>query len=1096
MAPRDDTWIRLANDSGGWDVAGYRDLADQARRIARRLIDEGVRTGDVVSVLMPTSDLCLATMFGVLAAGATLTPIVPPMFAPAHQYTAHLQGILGASGCNAMVASSAFTELAGRAISGLAHEPTLIALDGVPECDPLAELAPPAPSVLLQMTSGSTSAPRGASISWHSLATNLNVMEELCGMADGQVGVSWLPLYHDMGLIGVLFQAMTRQRNLQLMRPDQFIRDPLRWLKAAATSQHTASPSFGLVYTSTRLKPADLGDLDLTGLRTLVVGAEPINPAHLRAFTELTAANGFSPEAFMPSYGLAEHTLFATSHRLGEPHTMVRVDRSALRYGHPVRVLARVTGDITTDSGSDWVVSVGRAAPGHEVWIADESGDRLSDGMLGEVVLSGPSVAQGYHGNADSTTRFVDAELRTGDAGFLLDGQLHVLGRMGTSLKINGRSVFTEDLDVTTAAALGIAPSRVVTVAVNEAERPGVAVFIEHMKATPDMVTAALRALQANVGDEAPLWVISTPRGSLSRTSSGKPRRAHMWQQWQAGRFTRARLLAVGGAKRDVQGLQRVSGLLAKTRELAVIPDDATVHFEGSLAEGFGNEGSDIDFLLLVPGAAKQAVIPTVLFVDGRRVDVRAQSHEQVLERLLKVRRAIDRGSISGVSEDLLNRVQRFLRGIPLFVGPDYGQLLGIVSHPELTSLLSSWWRRRAGGCLRHAVALSLLGDEYEAVSWAREGLAQQMKAFLAARGEGYIEIKWLPEQIARLREDADDTVAALLDDYQTLDATHPPVDSRRDFIERALALAVRLGGPRLTVDPANVILRRVPGVTTWPIGSATHVVRDKTDVFVLSADCAQSWRQVIFGQSLAETRSAPSYLRLFADHGLVGLAWRGGAAITPVAAMCTPGRPLTPPPSDQRPVVTIDGAVTDRAITRSPLGARAFAECAGALLLANMVLENAREDFSGAIKNEQWQVASLCGRRIVMMAVRIVASAWGITPLPADPVLLHRLDMLVPEHPQLAECARRLMELSIGDHNEACSAHTELDTFVAEVRRVTCGQNFPSSFSSRDEWQRTIRYGYHWLRMGGYFDAYIELDETRDLLASGGAQPSVRATQ
>ncbi len=220
------------------------------------------------------------------------------MFQPADQYTAHLHGILGVSGCSAMVASSAFTELARRAITGLTSEPKLIALDGVPDCDPLTELADPAPSVLLQMTSGSTSAPRGASISWRSLATNLNVMEELCGMADGQVGgVSWLPLYHDMGLIGVLFQAMTRQRDLQLMRPDQFIRDPpLRWLKAAANSEHTASPSFGLVYTSRRLKPEDLGDIDLSRLRTLVVGAEPINPAHLRAFTDLTAGgHGFLP---------------------------------------------------------------------------------------------------------------------------------------------------------------------------------------------------------------------------------------------------------------------------------------------------------------------------------------------------------------------------------------------------------------------------------------------------------------------------------------------------------------------------------------------------------------------------------------------------------------------------------------------------------------------------------------------------------------------------------------------------------------------------------------------------------------------------------
>ncbi|EHB55882.1 AMP-dependent synthetase and ligase [Mycolicibacterium rhodesiae JS60] len=1094
MAPRDDTGIHLATDDGGWHLANYRDLADQARRIARRLVDEGVRSGDVVAVLMPTSDLCLATLFGVLAAGATLTPIVPPMFQHPDQYTAHLHGILGASGCSAVVAASGFSGLVQGALPGLDWAPKLIELDRVPECAPIDELVEPAPSVLLQMTSGSTSAPRGASIGWHSLATNLNVMEELCGMADGQLGVSWLPLYHDMGLIGCVFQAMTRQRNLRLLRPDQFVRDPLRWLQAAATAQHTASPSFGLVYASRRLKPEDLGDIDLSGLRTLVIGAEPINPDHLRAFTELTAANGFSRAAFMPSYGLAEHTLFATSHRLGEAHRMVRVDRSTLRHGKPIRVLARASDCVTDEPGNDWVVSVGTAAPGHDMWIADESGARMPEGTLGEIVLSGPSVAQGYHGDDNSTTRFVDDELRTGDAGFLLDGHLHVLGRMGTSLKINGRSIFTEDLDVSIAAAMGLAPSRVVAVAVNDAGLAGVAVFIEQATIAPGMITAGIRSLQANVGEDALLWLINVPRGTLSRTSSGKPRRAHMWQQWRAGQFLGAELLTIGGAQRDPQQLERVRTLFEKTRELAVIPADATVHFEGSLAEGFGNEGSDIDFLLLVPGASKQAVMPTVLFVDGRRVEVRAQSHEQIRKRLVRVRRAIDTGSITGVTEDLLNRVQRFLRGIPLYAGPEYGQLLDIVTYSELTTLLRSWWRRRANGCLRHAAALTLLGDEHEAVSWAREGLAQNMKAFLAARGEGYIEIKWLPEQIARLRRDADQNVAALLDEYQILDATH--ASSGRDFVEQALALAVRLGGPKITLDPENVLLRRAPGVTTWPIGSAPHVVRDKNDVFMLSAECAQSWGDVVFGQSIAETKAAHQHIRLFVRHGLIGLAWRGAGLITPVAAMCTPGRPLTPLPSSRRPVVTIDGAVTDQDITRSPLSARAFAECAGALLVANMVLENAREDFDGAVKNGQWQVTSLCGRRIVIMAVRILASAWGITPLPSDPVLLHQLDVLVPEHPQLAITVRRLSDLSVSDHDEASAAQRELDALVAEVREVTCGAQFPSSFSSKDEWQKTIRYGYQWLRLGGYVGAYVDLDETRDLLVTGGAQPSERPAQ
>src|SRR5262249_24607939 len=155
-------------------------------------------------------------------------------------------------------------------------------------------------------------------------------------------------------------------------------------------------------------------------------------------------------------------TLQATSHRVGEPHRMVRIDKSALRHGQPVQVLAAATDCMTVESGTDWVMAVGTPMPGHQVRIADESGLSAAQGVLGEIVLSGPSVFGGYRGNPDSATRYIDGELHTGDAGFIRDGKLFVLGRMGTSLKVNGRTVFAEDLDVTAAAALGVAPSRVI----------------------------------------------------------------------------------------------------------------------------------------------------------------------------------------------------------------------------------------------------------------------------------------------------------------------------------------------------------------------------------------------------------------------------------------------------------------------------------------------------------------------------------------------------------------------------------------------------------------------------------------------------------
>jgi acyl-CoA synthetase (AMP-forming)/AMP-acid ligase II len=1100
-SPSEDTGVHLAADDGGWEFLSYATLAEQVRRVARLLVEQGVGSGDTVCVLMPTSHLCLATMFAVLAAGATLTPIAPPLFGSHEQYRRHLRGVLESSQASAVVTSSGFVDAVARAAADLPEAPATILLDGVPAHPPLIELASPATFVLLQMTSGSTHLPRGARISWRNLTTNLAAIDGACeetGTVDDDATATWLPLYHDMGLIGGIFQAITRQRVLYLMRPDQFVRDPARWLRVAAIARNTVSPSFGLAYSARRLTRKDIEGIDLSRIRTMVVGAEPINPDHLRAFTELTAAQGFSPSAFLPSYGLAEHTLLATAHRVGEPHRMVRIDKSALRHGQPVRVLAAATDCLTVESGTDWVMSVGVPIPGHHVRIAHESGLAGAEGILGEIVLSGPSVFGGYRGNPDSATRYIDGELHTGDAGFILDGRLFVLGRMGTSLKVNGRTVFAEDLDVTAAAALGVAPSRLIAAAVNESGRPGVALFVEQRarQLLAGQIAAARTAVQAQVGEDALVWFIGVPRGGLSRTSSGKPRRAHMWQQWRAGYLVGAELLSMSGPDRGPGLLEKVRSLFERARELAVIPDDATVHFEGSLAEGFGNEGSDIDLLLLVPGAGTEAVMPTVLFVDGHRVEIRVQSHDQVRQRLQRIRRAADTGSLSGITEDLLNRVQRFLRGTVLNIGPRYGELRDVVSYPELTNLLAAWWRRRAGQCLRQAAALALLNHDGEAAHWAREGVTQAMKAFLAERGEGYVEVKWLPLQVERLRARGDRDVAAPLAEYLDLEYPQTAEVGARDFVVRALALSARLGAPTATLDPAKVILRRVPGVTTWPIRSTTHVVRGKADVFVLSPECAESWRHVVFGEALADTRAASTHIALFVRYGLIAFGWRGAGTIRPVAAMCDPSRPLTPAPSTRRPVITINGAIADGHIARSPLAAKLFAECAGALMLANMVLENAREDFEGAVKDGQWQVASLCGRRIVTMAVRILTSAWGVTPLPGDPVLVEGLATLIPEHPQLAATARRLVRLSVHDDDEALDARAEIDRFVSDVQAASGGEMFPSSFASREQWRETLRYGYQWLRMAGYLEAYLELDEARDLLSSGGTQPAARAAR
>ena len=254
-SPSDDTGVYLAADDGSWEFLPYATLAEQVRRVARLLVEQGVGSGHTVCVLMPTSHLCLATMFAVLAAGATLTPIAPPLFGSHEQYRRHLRGVLESSQARAVVTSSGLVDAVTRASADMSQAPAMIVLDRVPADPPLIELASPATAVLLQMTSGSTHLPRGASISWRNLATNLAAIDAACEATPGDATASWLPLYHDMGLIGAVFQAITRQRALHLMRPDQFVRDPARWLRAAADARHTVSPSFGLAYAGRRLTP-------------------------------------------------------------------------------------------------------------------------------------------------------------------------------------------------------------------------------------------------------------------------------------------------------------------------------------------------------------------------------------------------------------------------------------------------------------------------------------------------------------------------------------------------------------------------------------------------------------------------------------------------------------------------------------------------------------------------------------------------------------------------------------------------------------------------------------------------------------------------
>ncbi|WP_327113739.1 AMP-binding protein [Nocardia sp. NBC_01730] len=1149
--------IHLADEVDGWEFRSYAELAEQTWSIAALMRAHGMTSGDGACVIMPTGFPCVAAFYAVWACGGVFTPVAPPMFGDLVQIVAHIAAIMTAASPRLVVTSPEFEQLVRQAaeVAGRSDEPLVIGAATLPAPPAVREFGEPDECALLQFTSGSTGAPRGVRVSWHNLANNIAMISALIDWRDGEAMVSWLPLYHDMGLVGAFLTTVTNQGELYLMRPDQFVRDPVRWLRAMTHAQHSPSPSFALGYVAHRVRQEAIADLDLSGWRTLAVGSEPVEVADLQSFASLAGSRGFSMNAYTLAYGLAEATLMVTSSARNRPITALRVDNPSLRFGEPVRVLdEELLDDTHRVEGAGWITGLGYSTPESTVRVVDEEGRELPDGVLGEMVVVGDSVALGYSDDsATASTRIADGALYSGDAGFLHRGEVFVLGRMGSSLKVRGRSVFMEDIESRVAGETGITKGKLAAVAITDPGSQGIALFAE--SGPGEWIARARRIIRGELGPAQTVTIVTGPRGIIRRTSSGKPRRRYMWQQFRDGELAGAvvheadgivtagtvdshsdsvaEVTATGDESAPVAGpaaadgtpeptlpADRVAMLLDHAMDSVEVPANSTILFEGSLAEGFGNEGSDVDFLVLAPGDAELPTLPTVLFVDGRRVEIRTCSVAQLCRRLEQVAHAAAPGELD---EDVLNRCQRFLRATVVRTtpdAPDVTELRALLPHPVFAGIIANWWRRRALHALRYAAALRTLKARDEAIGWARDGLLQAMKGWAARRGETYLETKWLPRQLDRIGG------GDLIDRYRDLSGPEAWAgdDEARTFGDtppivlgawkQLLELAADLGVAEPVDDPQRILFARVPGVTTWTIGPRIHVLRGDSDVFALSDSGAPAWRSVVFRHSLADVLARArcdisveltEFLRL----GLVGLHWRGGGLITPALAMCAPLRPYTPVPATIAPTLGVGGAArADAVATLSPLPARRFTECALNLVWSNVVLENAREDLAGAVKNTQSAVADIAAHRLVAMAVRVVLSAFGFHPLPADVAPAATLRRILPPHAAYRddllaglESAQRVrFSEIIAAGGDAMAGLATLDDFVTLVRLVAAGTDpaagvdgFPASFDSREQWRRTLAIGYDWLRIAGYLDTDLPLDEARDLLASGGQQPHLR---
>jgi fatty-acyl-CoA synthase len=514
----------------------------------------GLRKGDRVALICPANEDFVLCFFGAIRAGIIPVPIYPPVgLGQLQGYLDNTRHIVAKCGARALVTTAQIKRLLGTVQAASPSLEQVVAVEAIRES--LETLRPekitPDDVAFLQFTSGSTSRPKGVTLTHRNLMANVKcIMEDGLKITPEDRGISWLPLYHDMGLIGFVIAPVVHRVPVVFLPPLLFLKRPVAWFQAFTRHKGTIAyaPNFAFALCVKRIRDRELENIDLSTWRVAGCGAEPIRPETLESFSEKFARVGFKPNALLPSYGMAESSLAISFSELGEGMKTISVDGDALWGEDTAKVVPE------DDPRAVRLVSCGRRFPEHDIGVFppnDATGESpLPEGRVGELRIKGPSVMKGYWEDPLRTQEsFAGGWLKTGDLGFLHEGRVYICGRSKEVIIVNGRNYYPQDIEWEASRAEGVRKGNVIAFGARDnvqRDRERVVLAFECQDVPKNaeardlarekqhIVQAIRKLVQEGIGltlDD----VVPLAPGVLPKTSSGKLQRAKTRELYESG---------------------------------------------------------------------------------------------------------------------------------------------------------------------------------------------------------------------------------------------------------------------------------------------------------------------------------------------------------------------------------------------------------------------------------------------------------------------------------------------------------------------------------------------------------------------------------